>query len=630
MKQLLLVLVMTMFPVLAQSATYYVAQSGGNDANSGSQVTPFQTIQRCATVARAGDTCLMRAGTYRETVTPTQSGTASAPITFAPYTGESVTVSGAEIITGWTTYSGSIYRGPGVHWNLGSGKNQIFVDGQMMIEARWPNVHQDVSHPNWATAEGGGDTSSGKYIIDSHLTQPDGFWTGGVMVNLGAGGEHTDRALITGSSNGRVEFGFNSLPENEWPGAGAGVRYYLTGKLGALDTAGEAFMDSSGVYVWTPNSDNPSAHIIEVKKRPYAFDLSDKAYINVQGVTIFAAGIKTNANSKNLVIDGIHAKYTAHFYGGNWDPVTNVPSDTGILLAGSDNTIKNCEVAFSAGPGVSLMGFRQTVTNCLIHEVGYSGSGAGGIHAYNRQDSTGGMLIPGAGGHTMTYNTVYNTGYCGIQHVFVSGLKILHNLIYNVGLQGTDAGGAGTYTWNTDGGNTEIAYNVLHDSRTQGYEGDGIYLDDSSSNFLIHHNIVYNFPTIGIYLHEGGSRNNQVYNNTVWKTGYGIWGQGDSNVLVYNNLTDKAITVGTDLQHNLITSDPLFVDPVNGNFQLKSGSPAIDAGRTISGITDGYAASAPDIGAYEFGVTPWTAGAKTPDTGTTPPPAPRNLRLVVQ
>ena len=135
---------------------------------------------------------------------------------------------------------------------------------------------------------------------------------------------------------------------------------------------------------------------------------------------------------------------------------------------------------------------------------------------------------------------------------------------------------------------------------------------------------------MGIYLHLGGSRNNKIYNNTVWNTVFGIWGQGDSNVLVYNNISDVDIGVGTDKQNNLVTSDPRFVNASGGDFHLQAGSPAIDAGRQIPGITDGFAGNAPDIGAYEFGVTPWTAGANTSGTGTTPLPAPRNLRIVVQ
>ena len=76
---------------------YYVSPTG-NDINAGTIEQPFRTIQRAASLMVAGDTAYVRAGTYRETVMPARSGTATAPITFLPYNGESVTVSGADVI----------------------------------------------------------------------------------------------------------------------------------------------------------------------------------------------------------------------------------------------------------------------------------------------------------------------------------------------------------------------------------------------------------------------------------------------------------------------------------------------------------------------------------------------------
>ena len=68
--------------VRLNAATYYVATSG-NDANSGASTSsPFRTIQKGAAVARAGDTVMIRGGTYRETIIPANSGTASSPIKF--------------------------------------------------------------------------------------------------------------------------------------------------------------------------------------------------------------------------------------------------------------------------------------------------------------------------------------------------------------------------------------------------------------------------------------------------------------------------------------------------------------------------------------------------------------------
>lgn len=44
---------------------------------------------------------------------------------------------------------------------------------------------------------------------------------------------------------------------------------------------------------------------------------------------------------------------------------------------------------------------------------------------------------------------------------------------------------------------------------------------------------------------------------------------------------------------------PIFQDPVNGDFHLSSGSPALDRGTLIPGFNDEYLGGAPDIGAFE-------------------------------
>ncbi|HWG95795.1 MAG TPA: right-handed parallel beta-helix repeat-containing protein [Nitrospira sp.] len=78
--------------VTAQGATYYVATTG-NDSNPGTSASPWRNPQRCTTSPiRAGDTCIVRSGTYTDTDgngpvvwvynrSSTPSGTASQPIT---------------------------------------------------------------------------------------------------------------------------------------------------------------------------------------------------------------------------------------------------------------------------------------------------------------------------------------------------------------------------------------------------------------------------------------------------------------------------------------------------------------------------------------------------------------------
>lgn len=78
--------------ISAQGATYYVATTG-KDSNPGTSASPWRNPQRCTlSPIKAGDTCIVRAGTYTDTDgngvvvwvydrTTTPSGTASQPIT---------------------------------------------------------------------------------------------------------------------------------------------------------------------------------------------------------------------------------------------------------------------------------------------------------------------------------------------------------------------------------------------------------------------------------------------------------------------------------------------------------------------------------------------------------------------
>ena len=74
-------------------------------------------------------------------------------------------------------------------------------------------------------------------------------------------------------------------------------------------------------------------------------------------------------------------------------------------------------------------------------------------------------------------------------------------------------------------------------------------------------------------------------------------------------------TPGAVLSNNILSgTDPQFVDPTHGNFQLKPTSPAIGAGAIIPPYTNGFSGSAPDIGAYDHTKPPWKAGVQAAAT----------------
>ena len=135
----------------ADNATFYVAEDGDDD-NPGTKEEPFFTLHRARDAvreikrtARGPITVVVRAGTYYLDAPlvfgPEDSGTAEAPITYAAYPGELVTISGGvKLDCRWRAYKDGIMMCelPAVK----SGElsfTQLFVNGKRQHRARYPN-----------------------------------------------------------------------------------------------------------------------------------------------------------------------------------------------------------------------------------------------------------------------------------------------------------------------------------------------------------------------------------------------------------------------------------------------------------------------------------------------------------
>ncbi len=589
------------------NATTYFVATNGLDSNPGTSIaSPFLTISKAAGVVNAGDVVNIRGGSYREMVTFSRSGTLAAPITFQNYSNEVATVNGADVVANnsWAVYNGSIWNAT-VSWTMGVGMDQVFVDGQAMNIARWPNSSLDLSHPMVSTVSSVSIPDISNAVVtlnDSSLTQPANFWVG-AHLNIAAGSQWVGRTFtVSNSSTGSlIFFAGNTGDANYRPGAND--PYYLWGVLNALDTNGEWYLDTTAakLYLWTPTGDSPANHLVEVQHRTNTFNFNSRSNIVLRGLRLFGATVNMSSSSKNNTLDGVQARYISQFL-VNSSAFSTGSSTTGLLISGTSNSVVNSIIGWSAGNGVLLNGTGSVVSNCIIHDVNYAANNPGNIYANN-----GNFLI--------ARNTLYNSGRSVIL-AYTGGSKILYNNAFNAGLQMQDLGCL--YTDGHDGAGTEIAYNIFHHSHPLNGGGSGacLYLDNSSRNYVAHHNVCYSASRA--FMSNLPGTNELIYNNTCLGDNYSFRGSGSppdgSGTFIKNNIfrnsTNTYFGTNATMANNLSpTVDPLFVNATEGNFQLSPGSPAINAGAVLSPYTDGYLGIAPDLGAFEFGATPWTAGS---------------------
>ncbi len=423
---------------LTTAKTWYVGPEGDDGSSNPHSVdTPYRTIQKAADMAEAGDEVVMKAGTYRESIHPANSGESSTKqIVFRPHGDGEVVVSGTEPVTGWEHHQGNIYVADvtdsyesKLHYT-----EQVFCDGEMMILARYPNIpleHGLFHYENYLTV----DEINDKTSLGTGTSTPWGKVTsGGAMrltftaSELAESGESWDDAIVciknTEKNSARWGF-FNVGPVlshtsgkiecviYKQPGGfsiDAGDPFCMIGVPGALDSPGEWYHDTDNgkLYVWIPSGGDPNNHTMEVRRRDVAFDFSDRSYITVKDLTIFGATITTdslygdgigfgawlthnrgtvdapqvqgNAPAHDITIDGIRAFYISHFLGHKGNQNGEWVQSSGIMLVGSNHVLRNSLIAYSAGNGVSLFGKNHVVENNILHDINYTGTLTSGVY----------------------------------------------------------------------------------------------------------------------------------------------------------------------------------------------------------------------------------------------------------
>ncbi|NUQ65248.1 MAG: DUF1565 domain-containing protein, partial [Pirellulales bacterium] len=333
------------------AAEHWVSRSG-NDANAGTQAAPWQTLRKAA-AAVPGDTVFLRAGTYAETLRPARSGEADKPIRFVGAPGERPLLSGADALTGiWQPHQGRIYK---LQTDLKF--IQLFVDGKMMPEARWPNTPPGelMTYNRAAAGEGTG------YEVLAGKNLPTGDWNGGIVL-LWPGSRWVSMTRRIADYQPGQSLRFDPTTEQKVKDKfhatdpykpHAGNPYLLMGSLAGLDSPGEWFLDekTSTVYLWTLDGNSPATHTVAVKERDYAADFSKRSFVELNGVDILGAGVNM-ADTQDCVLDDCCLRYVEHvrqWESGKLPPVRNV-------ITGKGNEWRRCLIYGSATTGLQMAG----------------------------------------------------------------------------------------------------------------------------------------------------------------------------------------------------------------------------------------------------------------------------------
>lgn len=589
-----------------RSDIYYVSQDG-NDNWTGKSAFPllegddgpFRTLNRAAREMNEGDSCYVLSGVYRETFSPGISGSSRNPIVFKALPGHKAIISCSDPMEGpWEEVSKGIFKA-----QLRSLKQLVLVlkENKLMIPARWPNQHEDLLKPKFSMVESGSYNSmKGPEIPDD--IDPVGstlvgfFGKEWAVQTFEVTAYDAIQKLLHFPESGQRQNYYE--PPEGWDSKYAprkNNRFYLEASLDLLDDPNEYYIDKVNNEFYLCTEGNIPNSFPHLKQREYAIDLSDLSWIEIHDIDIIGGGVLMNENTAHCIISAMEAKYV----------------DPGIFINGHNIEIRNSEISNSFGGLVSIAGNSNRLINNYIHDGNFSGSWEQ-------------LVTVGGNNHLISHNTVEKAGGgCispgGRKNVFQ------YNDISMAGMIRHDIGGF--YIANHDGGYNEIHHNRIHD-----IYGIGIYLDNSTSHYYVHHNLIWNcgweyvsdtppYSHVRISAYDAirlntPSNYNLIVHNTCLNAGGGIgyWGRNFikdmHGVYIINNIFTgpNRYTASSVIKNNLSLQHP--PESMSGIEDIleRISSKAIDAGMHLPGVNDEFNDGGPDIGAFESGAEIWSAG----------------------
>lgn len=245
----------------------------------------------------------------------------------------------------------------------------------------------------------------------------------------------------------------------------------------------------------------------------------------------FALENAENVTIKNIVMDG-STGYGITMYDCN-DCVIDGCELYNISLDAIRIGLNNNKITTDPQYECSRGGKRNTVKNCIIHDMGCGGVYLSGgdersmeradhvvenCEFYNLsrlQTYTPAVYLEGVGS-TVRNNYIHDCPHMVIQ-IMGNDMTITNNIFDKVATNTSDQGAIYSgrcFTWL---GN-EISYNLFKNLGSGVY---AVYMDDGMSGMLIHHNIFYSIDGSSVFSNNGFGQ--QIYDNVFANTGSAVY-----------------------------------------------------------------------------------------------------------
>ncbi len=550
------------------AAAIYVSPSG-DDANEGSLVRPFRTLERAQLEARAfrGQgipiEVNLRGGEYilyqPLRFSAQDSGSPGAPITWQAYAGEQVTLTGgirldaskavpvtdeallarvrdpqAAAALRCLDLSGYLPELPPLAdpenpWDLNPNAPTLYIDGQPLFPARWPNDAPNAGYLRGShAAVQGEEAQTSSFAFD--FPDPEnrsarwsaeairdlyvfGFlhyewWDGLFKVNSlnSLDSPHSpDAPDAPGTAAHRVEVsgGFDDAPM-EAP------RFYFFNLLEEIDVPGECYLDRerSLLYFYPPenasSANDPEAMELRlsIQTEPL-FQLQDTAYVTLRGLDfLYTRGNAVTARfCSHLTLEDCTIAHTSD-NALTLDPVT-------------ESTVRGCEIYDTERGGIYLW------DGDLRAQLRHSGNLIENnlFHHTSRVHACGPPALASLScGVIIRHNEFRDLAHTALDIGSSNDALIEYNRFSRTTLKSADAG-AIYYGRNPSIMGIQIRYNYFEDigNTYGGYGQQSIFCDDGASMPAIYGNVFYNAcdrtPEAGAAIKANGSQFGRVQGN---------------------------------------------------------------------------------------------------------------------